>query len=723
MDFYEEKFANLNNFHNTIHDELFEDNDKELLLDHYNLNETCYNFLVNKKKDYVQYLKNTILSKINKNIEISRIYEFYKNIIPIDILNYIFKYEQKNNIEFTEILLSKNTEHIKEIQLTKEEIEKLSKFEGCRDNQYNSIKMSLLQYFKSGIDYQATGAGKTNIILAKADRYRQLYNKGVILMCERIDILTKVIKMERDIVIKQKNIINFDNFTLINCVSENEFNIDIVNSSEKPCFLIINRAFLTSNNKYLLLPKNKFGLVLYDECHSNTAVITFNMLMYFKTINNWNIIGFSATPIRRDKYDKVLSLYGENNTLNIISNYNMINAICDNICLPIKYYVIPVNKKANIESYYDIINSSISQILKECPYKKILGWCATINECDKIYDKFMDWQKITYTEFKIYKSHSDFSESPTHEMSFYEAENYSIMICVDQYREGSAIKNLDCGIYLDFVKDKGEIPLIQTCGRVIRPDPNGLKKYGIMIHFPIVISKNDLFEKIINYFMFMISISEIDKLNHIDKLINIKNNIDIDKLTKTIKIQLDNNNNHDMILQINDNMNIFGKTLDWNKFKNEFKTYIETNYEKKFLMLSISKLSYINFNNTVLNKKKIGDNIIDDIDKHRLWGIKNESVYSKIATNEYILFIQSYPCNKIHIYKIIKKYKNKQISVKLWNNETYEYIFVIEYVNSDNIAKKEIMKKLGYSEKFNLQGIIIYNKTNQYLQNLTNYLV
>lgn len=59
----------------------------------------------------------------------------------------------------------------------------------CRPNQKISIETSLKNNFESGIDLHATGGGKTYTILAKAFYYNQLFNKNVILMCEKKYIL------------------------------------------------------------------------------------------------------------------------------------------------------------------------------------------------------------------------------------------------------------------------------------------------------------------------------------------------------------------------------------------------------------------------------------------------------------------------------------------------------------------------------------------------------
>ena len=95
--------------------------------------------------------------------------------------------------------------------------------------------------------------------------------------------------------------------------------MNIVNNEyKKPILLIINRSFLTNKEKYKNITKI-FNLVIHDECHSSVANETFKFLKYIKSTAN--IIGFSATPIRKDTINRnrLIELY-ENN---IISNYNL----------------------------------------------------------------------------------------------------------------------------------------------------------------------------------------------------------------------------------------------------------------------------------------------------------------------------------------------------------------------------------------------------------------
>ena len=83
----------------------------------------------------------------------------------------------------------------------------------------------------------------------------------------------------------------------------------------------MNRAYLTYSNRYTNL-ENLPGLVIHDECHSINNKSTQNLLKFFNNYGT-SIIGFSATPEFINPYK------------NIISEYSIYSAFCDNIIINI----------------------------------------------------------------------------------------------------------------------------------------------------------------------------------------------------------------------------------------------------------------------------------------------------------------------------------------------------------------------------------------------------
>ena len=89
------------------------------------------------------------------------------------------------------------------------------------------------------------------------------------------------------------------------------------------------------------------------------------------------------------------------------------------------------------------------RIIKEkictLPYKKIICWCGTIVKLKEWYDFFQS----KFPEYKLYSSTSKDKEHVEFNTDYYEfcnSEKNAILLCVNRCREGSDIKNLDCGI-------------------------------------------------------------------------------------------------------------------------------------------------------------------------------------------------------------------------------------------------------------------------------------
>ena len=142
--------------------------------------------------------------------------------------------------------------------------------DNLRPNQINAVNISVENDFRSGIHYHATGSGKSHIAMHIILNYYQIYPRSNIMwICEKKSILIEQFNKknlkERNFnhIHEKYNILNFSDFKLANWYES-------VNSAKfwnKPVLLIINRAFLTSNDKYkkIQLPLH---LIIHDECHT-----------------------------------------------------------------------------------------------------------------------------------------------------------------------------------------------------------------------------------------------------------------------------------------------------------------------------------------------------------------------------------------------------------------------------------------------------------------------
>ena len=516
-------------------------------------------------------------------------------------------------------------------------------------------------------------------------------------------------------------IIDLDYFDVIDLVNNKDIMLlDGITSNKKTSLIIVNRAYMTTNNKYETINKSDIGLILYDECHNCTAKTTFHMLSYF---NKSSIIGFSATPIRRGHIKKVTHIFGDGKTVNFISMYSLLNAIADydkNIensagCLPIKFHLFEIENK-HLDDIDFVMNSYIDTLIniyKELPYKKILLWCNTIEECKLWYTFIKKHQQ--FNKFNIYISNCEddgySDEYNVDEDTFFSDTKKSIMVCVNRYREGSDIDYLDCGMYINCVKNRGEIPTIQCAGRVTRPDNNRLKSCGHIIDRIVTNGNPNIwFEKIISYYTYMFNFCDREQYELINEIDKLKKTIKIDEDKRTVRISID---------QKEIGFKIHSNKIDMSNFKEDFITYINVTYHNEVFIQPLSNNFKVieNYDKTIKIKPNISNIVLKN--DERVWGLSNGSGNKQTWSNMqigniYILF----KSDKLFIGKIVRKEDSSDISKELWNDEIFRYIIIFKLIGSKEIGKKEFTTKLGYKETYNPRGCIRVSNVNIFLRNL-----
>ena len=161
-------------------------------------------------------------------------------------------------------------------------------------HQIDAINAVEISDFKSGIINYATGTGKSRIGFEIINKFNEKYpNKSVIWICEHKNILIDLFKNANNMITPNLKILNY---------AENKPNnwVELVNRMKfwnKQILLVINRAFLTTGEKYIKL-KMPFGLIIHDECHN---IVSSTIQKFYKWIStsyyDIKIIGLSATPI------------------------------------------------------------------------------------------------------------------------------------------------------------------------------------------------------------------------------------------------------------------------------------------------------------------------------------------------------------------------------------------------------------------------------------------
>ena len=471
-----------------------------------------------------------------------------------------------------------------------------------RENQKIAIKNIIDQNFKSGVFNEIMGAGKTYIIFNTISKHYEMYpNKGLyVIACFRQEILKDMIfdsDGEIDVIKKEKlktyNIIDLDKFNIIDRVHHKKKILKL--SKTKPSILFVNTDYL----KLMRLVYDDINFVILDECHSVSADGLYEKLREIKYEHKKHIIGFSATPLRKKAKDKLLDIFSSSlddhseKKLNLISNYDFFSAIKDNVILPPQYILCEINKTLNGKIGKDnksIMKEVLTETLKLVPYKKVIGWCRNINQMKEYYR----YIKKEFPDLKVFcSSCRDNDMKGIFNIDWYKfskKKNNCIMLCVNRFREGSDIMNLDTAIYLDFIKKRSLLVALQTSGRVLRKDADNKKTCGMIIDSFVNVNgiKIEVLtaERIIGYYKQILSLCddndyESDREKY-KQITDICKNMKYDEKKKQITVKYDDMESHDMTISLQLKTKIF----DFSKLKMQMTQIIDKLYKidknKKF---------------------------------------------------------------------------------------------------------------------------------------------
>jgi superfamily II DNA or RNA helicase len=470
-------------------------------------------------------------------------------------------------------------------------------------NQIEAINNMIKQDFKSGIVNQSVGAGKSFIMLNGINEHYKKYNCNgslYIVTCPRKEVIKKMFystiknKDGKEILIlspenikkwNKFNVIDINKFNIIERVETKKQSIPL--DINKPNILVVNTDYLKTLHYKKIINYKLVNFIMFDECHGVSANIFYNVLADIKYNKGINIIGFSATPLRDKAEDNVKSIFcksmdqNRNQYVNIISTYDVMDAIKDNIILPPSITIMEINKTCNKKigkNNKGLTKNMINKILPVLPYKKIIGWCGTIIRMKEWYKFFTkEFPQLTvFCSTSQDKYHNDMNTNfEGNKKSFYEMKSNCILLVVNRCREGSDIPNVDCGIYLDMVKKRGILVAIQTSGRVLRHDDEHKKTVGNIIDTFINQGKIEIeimtAGMLINYYERVLNLSNEDNDDTMQKysmMRQIFSETTFDEEKNQITVKIDDT--HNTII----NLELTTQNFDWSKFKEKMEEII-----------------------------------------------------------------------------------------------------------------------------------------------------
>ena len=581
----------------------------------------------------IKYIYELLLSSINNN----ELTEFdnlsKKNMInsssdEYNEYNVINDYFWKSDEDEINEIIEESIENNK-LEPKYDYIEYFNKIKELNNIQKETINKITSSDFTSGLVCICTGGGKSLIMLNLIEIFKNNYlekSRTILIFTERKNILLdlfftlekgddekyKYVKKEVHWQVwKALGYINLFDFNVINLVSNKDKDWTNFEKYDKTKInlIIINRSFLVSSERYEKISYDTSPqLILFDECHSITGKTVFKFLEYAKSKWNSKILGFSATPIRNAKSKNnqnlatVIKIFPNPNNedkINLIVNYNISDAIKDGVCCPLNFVWfksssnLTGNQDSKKQRFQDIGKREVDECMRMLDHhidklnlKKIISWTSTIKN-SRLYKKFFIEMKDkeSFNNLSNISVYLDNSKKEIEEINdyknFYEAENNSILFCVAKHREGSDIKNLDCGIFLDKVENRTDIVWLQSVGRISRKAPE--KKYGLIIDTFYEKENNNeceaIVDKLIGYYIMLDGIAF--DTNYQDK----KESYEMAKKTITL-------NHSDKIIQLGE-INITCEGIDWNNFAQKFDAIFDKSINKKIKLEGKDRLNSI----------------------------------------------------------------------------------------------------------------------------------
>lgn len=250
------------------------------------------------------------------------------------------------------------------------------------------------------------------------------------------------------------------------------------------------------------------------------------------------------------------------------------------------------------------VKKIIQDEMKEIPYCKFVAWCSSISNLIKWKEFFEE----EIPELVVYVAHSGNANYPAEDEydAFYNLNPKNkndkvnaILLNVNIISEGCDIDFVDCGIFLDPVKNKNIVTYLQNAGRICRTDIYN-KKTSANIIYTYISDKKDIPSQIISYFEMLLQLTEKNN-DYYNKMNELLGNLKVDN--KEIRIVIDKKANHDCVMYLD------REIKDFAKIKKEIGKIIKERYGNEENDKEIMFLKKFKFTDSTITKCKINNDI------------------------------------------------------------------------------------------------------------------
>jgi hypothetical protein len=479
--------------------------------------------------------KDTII-KINQNLTLNEII----NYINFDFIKFSTNPVKIKFIKFNKIIINW-LYNINFFEITFNEFKKKNILI-LKNNQLDLFNNLNINGLETGIHCQSIGCGKSYMIIKYIDYMIKNYtNPKIILFTKNmniiLDLIKKSLKEKKIKDYKENGLCDFSNIEIINrlTVNKKDWVFKLIKNT-KPLLLLINNIYINNSEIYNKINNHNLNIIIYDECTNILIDKTYNFLLYCKLINI-PIIGFSNMPLKIDEYKipKLFDIFNNKNNnieLNLLTNYNLIYSLHYNYIFPFEFYFYQIENsnlilKKELNNVFLLLNKIIPLLI----YKKIIAWCDNIKNAIKWKSLFEKYYKNIYNiKFGI----DTCNNINNYDYDNFKNNNNMILFCVSRYRNNFNIKNIDCCIFLDKLKNRPTDVFINTINKIV-------KNNKCIIIDKYINNINDIINNIFKYYLILLNISLLNN-NKFDIYMNFINSLILNKENNIIILNIENIN-------------------------------------------------------------------------------------------------------------------------------------------------------------------------------------